>query len=91
MPFNSKAIAVIFFMIHRKVRCCCRFNQQWMINRGENSFLNICGFIPLNSVMTDKKLFDRFFLGGKAENSYDITGKGFSIAVRYENSSMPEN
>jgi len=62
-----------------------------MINRGENSLLNICGFIPLNSVMTDKKLFDRFFLGGKAEHSYDITGKDLGIAVRYENSSMAEN
>jgi len=41
--------------------------------------------------MTDKDFFDRFFLGGKAENSYDITGKGFSIAARYENSSIPEN
>jgi hypothetical protein len=62
-----------------------------MICRGENSFLNIYGFIPVNSVVTDKEFFDRFSLGGKAEHSYDITGKDFSVAVWYKNSSIPEN
>ena len=48
-------------------------------------------FCRCNSVVTDKEFFYRFYLVGKTKHSYDITGKDFRVAVRYENSAIPEN
>jgi len=48
-------------------------------------------FLPVDSVVTDKDFFNRFYLGRKAEHSYDITGKDFCVAIRDDNSTIPED
>ena len=43
------------------------------------------------SVVADKKLSYGFYLAGKTEHGYHVSGKYFGAAVRYENSSVTQD